>query len=157
MRARTRRRARSSRLGPPDLAPFAHLLVPIDLSEQNERQLRAARALVEWGHARVTLLHVIQQVRHLRAAELRPFYARLENASRRQLARAAKRFADAGAPVRTLVRVGDPPREIVRVAARRRGDLIVMGSHRPDPTGPGGGWARRATRSASSAPAPSSW
>jgi nucleotide-binding universal stress UspA family protein len=114
--------------------------VPIDLSERNERQLRAARALAERGAARVTLLHVIQQVRHLPAAELCPFYTRLENASRRRLARAAKRFAAAGAPVRTLVRVGDPPREIVRVAARRRADVIVMGSHRPDPTQPGGGW-----------------
>jgi nucleotide-binding universal stress UspA family protein len=111
--------------------------VPIDLSERNERQLRAASALAERGRARITLLHVIEQVRHLPVAELRPFYVRLENASRRRLAGAAKRFAG---PVRTLVRVGDPPREIVRVAARRRADLIVMGSHKPDPTRPGGGW-----------------
>jgi nucleotide-binding universal stress UspA family protein len=113
--------------------------VPIDLSERNERQLRAASVLAERGRARVTLLHVIEQVRHLPVAELRPFYVRLENASRRRLAVAAKQFA-AGAPVRTLVRVGDPSREIVRVAARRRVDLIVMGSHKPDPARPGGGW-----------------
>lgn len=120
MRAKTRRRGRSATPGPPERATFAHLLGPMDLSERNERQLRTARALGERGRARVTLLHVIQQVRHLPAAELRPFYARLESASRRRLARAAKRFAAAGAPVRTLVRVGDPPREIVRIAAPSR-------------------------------------
>lgn len=124
----------------PERTMFAHLLVPIDLSERNERQLRAARVLAERQRSRVTLLHVIQRVGNLPAGELRPFYDRLEKASRRQLARAAKRLAAAGVPVRTLVLVGDPPREIVRVAARRRVDLIVMGSHRADPARPGSGW-----------------
>jgi universal stress protein A len=119
---------------------FDHLLVPIDLSERNERQLRAALALAEGRRSRVTLLHVIHRVPNIPAQELRAFYGRLEKVSRRRLERAATRFAATGTPVRTLVLVGDPPREIVRVATRHRVDLIVMGSHRPDPARPGGGW-----------------
>jgi nucleotide-binding universal stress UspA family protein len=119
---------------------FDHLLVPLDLGEGNELQLRAALALAQGKRARVTLLHVIQRVPKIPARELRTFYERLTRASRRRLARAETRFTTAGLPVRTLVLVGDPPREIVRVADQRRVDLIVMGSHRPDPTRPGGGW-----------------
>jgi nucleotide-binding universal stress UspA family protein len=119
---------------------FHHLLVPIDLSERNDRQLGAALALAEQGRSRVTLLHVIQHVRSIPAGELRSFYRQIERSSVRALDRAARRFAATGLLVRRLVVVGDPPRDIVRVAARRRVDLIVMGSHRPNPRRPGGGW-----------------
>jgi nucleotide-binding universal stress UspA family protein len=119
---------------------FAHLLVPLDLGEGNERQLRAALALGRGPRTRVTLLHVIQRVPRIPARELRAFYERLARTSRRRLARVEARLAAAGLAVRVLVLVGDPPGEIVRVAARRRVDLIVMGSHRPEPTRPGGGW-----------------
>jgi nucleotide-binding universal stress UspA family protein len=119
---------------------FDHLLVPVDLGEGNERQLRAALALARGKRSRVTLLHVIQRVPKIPARELRAFYERLARASRRRLARVQTRLASAGLPVHTLVLVGDPAGEIVRVAARRRVDLIVMGSHRPEPTRPGGGW-----------------
>jgi nucleotide-binding universal stress UspA family protein len=119
---------------------FDHFLVPLDLGLGNERQLRAVLALARGTRARVTLLHVIQRVPKIPARELRAFYERLARTSRLRLARVEARLAAAGLPARTLVLVGDPPAEIVRVAARRRVDLIVMGSHRHDPTRPGGGW-----------------
>jgi nucleotide-binding universal stress UspA family protein len=119
---------------------FDHLLVPLDLGEGNERQVRAVLALGRGTPARVTLLHVIQRVPKIPAGELRAFYARLARTSRRRLARVQARLAAAGLAARTLVLVGDPPGEIVRVATRRRVDLIVMGSHRPEPARPGGGW-----------------
>jgi nucleotide-binding universal stress UspA family protein len=119
---------------------FDHLLVPLDLGERNERQLRAVVALARGTRARMTLLHVIQRVPGIPARELRAFYERLARTSRQRLARVEARLAAAGLTARTLVLVGDPPGEIVRVAARRRVDLIVMGSHRPEPTRPGGGW-----------------
>ena len=118
---------------------FTHILVPIDLSDRNERTLETALALARGSPARVTLLHVIHRVTGLPLVELRSFYARIEKTARPRLDRAARRFADAGLRVRTEVLVGEPTREIVRSAARRRVDLIVMGSHRVNLTRPATG------------------
>jgi nucleotide-binding universal stress UspA family protein len=98
---------------------FHHLLVPIDLGERNDRQLRAALTLAEQSRSRVTLLHVIQHIRSIPAGELRSFYGRIEKSAGRAVERAARRFAAAGLPVRTLVVIGEPSCEVVRVAARR--------------------------------------
>jgi hypothetical protein len=54
-------------------------------------KLRTALALATQSHARVTLLHVVQQVAKIPLAEMRPFYRRLAATSSRRLAAAAKR------------------------------------------------------------------
>jgi hypothetical protein len=54
-RRRTRASAEESRL-------FKHILVPIDLSDRNERILRLAVGLARIKQSRVTLLHVIQAI-----------------------------------------------------------------------------------------------
>jgi nucleotide-binding universal stress UspA family protein len=118
---------------------FNHILVPIDLSEGNERTLRIALELARIKRSRVTLLHVIQGIAGVSTRELRNFYKTLEQRSQRTLTRAAKRFVDAEFPVRTAVVIGDPAREIIRVAAARKVALIVMGSHRVMPGRPGRG------------------
>jgi universal stress protein A len=115
---------------------FKRVVVPIELAEGNTRLLRTALALAEASRARVTLLHVIQRIARVPVAELRRFYDRLERASARKLERAARPFLDRGLSVRTIVRLGDPPVEIVRLALRQRADLLVMGSHRVNPARP---------------------
>jgi universal stress protein A len=115
---------------------FKHVVVPIDLSERNARLLGTALALAEASGARVTLLHVVQRIAHVPVAELRAFYGRLERISARKLERAARRFLKRGVRVRAVVRLGDPPLEIVRLALRQRADLVVMGSHRVSPARP---------------------
>ena len=117
---------------------FSHILVPLDLSERNERALAAARALAKRLGARVTLLHVVQAVPRLPVRELQAFYRRLTAESERRLKRAAQEFERAGLRVRTESCIGNPPSEIVRRASRRRADLIVMASHRVDPKHPTG-------------------
>jgi nucleotide-binding universal stress UspA family protein len=117
-----------------------HLLVPLDLSDRNERVLSAASALATGAGARVTLLHVIHRVPGLPARELAGFYGDLRRKSERSLARAAARLARAGLRVRALVRLGDPATEIVRVADRLRVDLVVVGSHRVSPARPRSGF-----------------
>ncbi len=109
---------------------FAHVLVPIDLSERSTRSLRIVETLPT---KRVTLLHVIHRVPGLPAAELRPFYARLRRQAERVVERAAASLAASGLQVRHAVTVGDPAMEILRVAAARRADLVVLGSHRLGP------------------------
>lgn len=119
---------------------FQHILVPIDLSDKNARTLRIALMLAERSGARVTLLHVVQQVTLVPAEELKGFYRRLVRTGQRQLVRDARRFTRRAVPVETQIVVGDPAREIVRTSVRRQADLIVMGSHKVDPARPGRGF-----------------
>jgi nucleotide-binding universal stress UspA family protein len=76
------------------------------------------------------LFHVIERVPGIAAGELGTFYQRLVESSERRLRRTARKFAERGLDVRTEVRVGDPPAEIVRATLRERVDLLVMGSHK---------------------------
>jgi nucleotide-binding universal stress UspA family protein len=119
---------------------FKRILVPIDLSDRNERTLRVALAVARQNRARVILFHVIQSVPDVHVGELRDFYERLEVSSVEKLTRAAGRFVARRVRVDTEVFVAEPAREIVRLAARRRVDLIVMGSHRVRPGRPAAGW-----------------
>jgi nucleotide-binding universal stress UspA family protein len=112
---------------------FTHILVPIDLSDRNARALRTALALARQSGARVTLLHVIHSVKDLPGGALRAFYRRLWKSSTQKLERAAAPLARKGVPVRTVVCIGEPAREIIRVALRIGVDLIVMGSHKVRP------------------------
>jgi len=121
---------------------FAHILVPIDLGDRNARALRTALELARRSRTRVTLLHVVQSVPNLPPAELSDFYARLARAATRKLESVARRFAGAGVRVRTELCVGEPAREIVRAAARRRADLVVLPAAALDePVRPGGALA----------------
>jgi nucleotide-binding universal stress UspA family protein len=109
---------------------FTHLLAPIDLSDRSARVLEIVETLPA---KRVTLLHVIHQVRGLPSAELRPFYERLRKQAQRVVQRAAARLSASGLRVQHAVTIGDPAREILRLAAARRADLVVLGSHRLGP------------------------
>ena len=119
---------------------FKHILVPIDLSDKNARTLRTARMLATQSRARVTLLHVVQHVAHLPLGEMRPFYRRLVATSKRRLAEAARPFVAEGLSVRTEVLVGEPGREVVRLAIVRKADLVVIGSHKVNPARRNRGW-----------------
>ncbi len=119
---------------------FKHILVPIDLSDRNARALTAALELARQSRARVTLLHVIQSVQNIPPGELKGFYRELARASARKLERVARRFVARRVEVRTEIAIGEPAREIVRLAARRRADLVVMGSHKVRPGRSSAGW-----------------
>jgi nucleotide-binding universal stress UspA family protein len=119
---------------------FKRILVPLDLSRRNERTIDTARELARLHHARVILLHVVQQIPDVAATELHGFYRRLERVSARRLERIADRFAARGLPVGVAVYLGEPAREIVKAAATKKIDLIVMGSHKVAPGPPSAGW-----------------
>ena len=126
---------------------FKHVLVPIDLSDRNTRLLGTALALAEASAARVTLLHVIQRIAHVRASELRGFYARLERASARKLDRqpgpssrsASRSGRSYGSATRPGIRAAGAP-----AAGGSRGHGLTPGE---SGTAPGRDSGRRATRS----------
>jgi universal stress protein A len=116
---------------------FKHLLVPLDLSDQNARLLDVALSLARANGARVTLLHVVHRIAHASLREFEGFYRELRRKSHRKLDAAARRFSAAGVPVRTAVMIGEPAREIVRASGTHGVDLLVMGSHKVEPGGRG--------------------
>ena len=133
---------------------FKHILVPLDLSDRNERTLRIAVGLARITHSRVTLLHVIQDVTGVSTRELRGFYKTLAKRSQRTLARAAKRFVDVEVAVRAIVVIGNPAREIIKAATARKVALIVMGSHRVMPGRPGRGFGTTSYKVGIACPCP---
>jgi nucleotide-binding universal stress UspA family protein len=115
-------------------------LVPLDLSARNQRTVDTVSELAQRYRARVTLLHVVQQIPDVAGGELRVFYRRLERVSVRRLERIAERLAAQGLLVGVAVCIGEPAREIVKAAASKKVDLIVMGSHKVAPGSPRTGW-----------------
>ena len=130
----TRGRCAGAQLAPGSFM-FPHVLVPIDLSDRSNRALRIVETLPT---KRVTVLHVIHRVPGLQPTEFRSFYKRLRRKAEAVVERAAATLAASGLRVQHTVTIGEPAREIVRVAAARRADLVVLGSHRLAP-GPGQG------------------
>jgi nucleotide-binding universal stress UspA family protein len=130
----TRGRRAGAQLAPGSFM-FPHVLVPIDLSDRSNRALRIVETLAT---RRVTVLHVIHRVPGLQPTEFRSFYERLRRKAEGVVERAAATLAASGLRVQHTVTIGEPAREIVRVAAARRADLVVLGSHRLAP-GPGQG------------------
>ncbi len=119
---------------------FRHIMVPVDLSDRNERALGAARRLAHERGSRVTLFHVIQRISGIAPGEFTGFYRRLVERSERKLRQIARKFGEGGVDVGTAVRVGEPAAEIVRATLRERVDLVVMGSHKVRPGGRPRGW-----------------
>jgi len=114
---------------------FRHIMVPVDLSDRNERALGAALKLAHERGDRVTLFHAIQRISGIAPGEFNAFYRRLVERSEQKLRQIARKFAEGGIAVGTAVRVGEPAAEIVRATLRERVDLLVMGSQKVQPGG----------------------
>ncbi len=117
-----------------------HILVPLDLSGRYARELDAVRRLAGDAHTRVTLLHVVRRVEHIPLREMRGFYRSLERVAERKLRAAVDALRRHGLDARSRILIGAPAGEIVRFAARKAVDLIVMRSHRVDATHRRPGW-----------------
>ena len=111
--------------------PSARILCAIDFSASSCRALEAAASLAQKSGAPLTVLHVVEPGGS--ASPLAVAGSAADRPGRVELARA---FLDASLPpaVRTagavdqVVAVGRPSHEILRAAAERGADLIVMGA-----------------------------
>lgn len=121
------------------LPRFHHLLVPLDFTEKNAAALEIAFEIAAHNQARVTLLHVVEEIAE-EDEEMRNFVERLRVRATTELERISQRFADAKLEVEAKVRVGHRLQEIIRDATERHADLIVMSSHRVDPGDPFKSW-----------------
>ena len=113
--------------------PFRHVLVPTDLTERAERALAMVGRLALPETSRITLLHVIQAIDGPHTGELKGFYGRLERRAKTAMTATARR-AGKGVRVATAVTVGRRAEEIVAFASANDVDLIVLASHRVNPS-----------------------
>jgi nucleotide-binding universal stress UspA family protein len=133
MTSRNTSTARSSPGSKSDLL-FQHILVPTDLTKRAERSLQLAGTFASRGPARVTLLHVIEVVEGLPFEELRPFYDRMERKALATMNTFARRTVNPPASAASAVTYGLRAEEIVKFAVANGVDLIVLASHRVNPS-----------------------
>ena len=118
---------------PPSFLMYNTILVPVDLSDSNERVLGRAVALGNPDRSTITLLHVIEMVEDIPLDEDEDFYAELRDNADAKMSGWAGEVADHGFEVTAEVTYGKRAQEIVRVADASSADLIVMRSHVIDP------------------------
>jgi nucleotide-binding universal stress UspA family protein len=125
------RRAPDAAIGEP--VQFRGILCPVDFSEGSTNALSYALNLAEEADAQLTVLHVIEIPPELRENPLSAGFdvdgvrAAAEADALRRLRDLVPEQARSYCTVETAVREGAAYREILKVAAERRSDLIVMG------------------------------
>jgi nucleotide-binding universal stress UspA family protein len=117
---------------------FKEILCPVDFSDCSMRALNYAMSLAQEADAHLAVLHVMAHElehaadlsemtgadEHLSVADFR---RRREDSARERLAQAVPEAVAAYCKVNTMVSSGKPSREILRIAAERQSDLIVIG------------------------------
>jgi nucleotide-binding universal stress UspA family protein len=119
---------------------FRRIVVPTDLTDRARKALQLAVRLSDAGQSHIMLLHVIQTISGLGARELKPFYRTLEAKARSRMAALARGASRSRVRITAEIVHGARAEEIVRFAADRKADLIVLASHRVNPTMIGRDW-----------------
>jgi nucleotide-binding universal stress UspA family protein len=118
---------------------FKKILLPLDLTEKHQAALKMAAELAGQNHGEALLVHVVEVIPGLSGAEERGFYQRLEQVARVHLGRLAAALTRKKVPVHTEIIVGQRVPEIVRFAAAKGVDLILLTSPTFQPEHPGAG------------------
>lgn len=118
---------------------FQRILVPVDLTEKNARAVEMARDLANDSGGKVILLHVIETL-DLPFEELEDFYKKLEDKAREKMDALADHLRSAEIEFDRELRYGKRTEEIIYFAEENPVDLLILSSHRVDPSNPGKSW-----------------
>ena len=116
----------------PGALPIRSILCPIDFSAPSRRALTLAARLARKTGARLAVLYVNDPLLTTAGAlayDQTLLAARTERELRRFAADALKKAGASQVATEYLVTLGQPARQIERAAAKRRSDLIVIGTH----------------------------
>ena len=111
------------------------ILCPVDLSEFSRDALHHAQALAKWYEAKVTVFHVYSAPQPLLPVTGMPGnVSLLPPVQPDEVAEHVRRFCvsslgDTGESVESVVREGNPTKEIVLLAEQLPADLLVVGTH----------------------------
>jgi nucleotide-binding universal stress UspA family protein len=120
---------------PPGRDPFRRILYATDFSTGSETALRYAASLAQHGAAQLTLLHVVEPlpIGHDpmvgSAFDVAAYHAAFERGSTERLRTAVPEAIRLACDTDDVVARGKPYVEILRVAAERQSDVIVLGVH----------------------------
>jgi nucleotide-binding universal stress UspA family protein len=108
---------------------YKTILVPIENSDADRTILEHVELLAKLTGARVILLHVADgwAARHFDELQLRESEEMKED--RAYLARVRAELMQQGLEAEAMMRMGDPAKEICRVAEELNVDLIAMATH----------------------------
>ena len=115
---------------------FQRILIPVDLTDKSQAAVEAAGELSQAGPASVTLLHVIETIDGASFDEFEEFYGTLTERAEESLRKWSDQLSSGGLSVEREIVFGKRGPEIVRLAEDRDCDLIVVGSHSVDQSGP---------------------
>ena len=115
---------------------FQQILVPVDLTDKSKAAVDAAAELSQRSSAAVTLLHVIETIDGASFEEFEEFYSTLTERAEESLRKWSDELSSRRIPVEREIVFGKRGPEIVRLAKDRGCDLIVLGSHSVDMSGP---------------------
>lgn len=133
MVSRQKPRTRSTPSARDDLR-FRHILVPTDLTERTEKALQLAGKLASSDGARITLVHVIETIDGIPFDELKSFYERMERRARTTMTTLARRGPEGTASAEAAIAYGRRAEQIAKFATAHGVDLIVLASHRVNPS-----------------------
>jgi nucleotide-binding universal stress UspA family protein len=105
---------------------FDKILCPLDFDQNSVRALRLAAELAQERKATLYLLHVVGMPP---GPEVALPFGQMEAVARTKLERLAQRWIDRKIQYELEVTMGDPGGEVLRVAKRKRVNLIVMATH----------------------------
>lgn len=101
---------------------FRKILYPTDFSECAERALEYVKRVKEAGAEEVVALHVVEK------GETKEEIERNKKEAEKRLKGVAGELTKLGFTVKTLVEVGIPPKEILKVANEEKATVVMMGS-----------------------------
>ena len=113
---------------------ISRILCATDFSETSAEALQMAMTFADEGQAHLTLLNVVEgtpefgDVTYIALPYMGPLRQDLEKAARERLHKLAEGAADNGVKVDTMVAFGRAYKEILRIAAEERADLVVVGA-----------------------------
>jgi nucleotide-binding universal stress UspA family protein len=118
-------------------ATFTRILCAIDFSDCSLSAFNYALSLVEGTQAHITALNVLDLVPiasdPVMGYDPRQLQAAVERTAREHLERVVAERPMPGVEIEALVLPGRPHHEILRIAAERKADLIVLGIHGKNP------------------------
>jgi nucleotide-binding universal stress UspA family protein len=115
----------------------------VDFSDSNRAAIDRAVEIARPASARITLLHVIEEIPYAQDDQIEAFYTMLQRTAEQKMQEFAAPLRQTGAAreASTEILVGRRGPDIVSFAAKNGVDLIVMSSHSIQADDLSGGWA----------------
>jgi manganese transport protein len=108
---------------------YQHILIPLENSATDQAVLDQVRPLVRLTAAKLLLLHVADGWVARNFNQLKLAESEEMKTDRAYLERVAGQLRSEGLLVETMLALGNPPAEIVKVAEAEHCDLIAMAGH----------------------------